>query len=100
MPEIIPTRPWRGKPTPKIRLAVYTKSGFRCMHCHWKPDVPEGYNGRYALGGDGDYCPRRRRRKLRILEIDHIVSYLKGGRYVIDNLQALCNSCNARKGAL
>lgn len=33
------------------------------------------------------------------LELDHIYPFKLGGRFEIDNLQALCNSCNARKGA-
>lgn len=98
MTEPITTRPWRGKPTPGIRLAVYRKSGFRCMRCNWEPTVPENYDGQYALWENGT-SPKTGRQIVRILEIDHVVSYFHGGRYRAENLQALCNSCNASKRA-
>lgn len=74
------------------RLAVYLRSDFCCCTCGLRFDVPDGYDGKRALsfrwvGG------------FQILELDHIVPYVLGGTTAQDNLQALCTSCNARKGA-
>ena len=33
------------------------------------------------------------------IEVDHIVPIARGGRHAVGNLQALCRSCNASKGA-
>jgi 5-methylcytosine-specific restriction enzyme A len=33
-----------------------------------------------------------------LMEIDHIVPLSKGGKDVFSNLQALCRSCNRKKG--
>lgn len=98
MPESDTKPIWRGKPTPKLRLTVYKQSNFRCLRCGWAPPVPRDYDGRYALWGEG-ISPRTGKQIVRILEIDHVVSFVNGGRYRIQNLQALCNSCNASKGA-
>ena len=86
--------------TPSVRLKVYRRSDFTCVGCGWRPVVPEGYDGRYALG-DPQFRDEWGQRKLRLLEIDHIYPRALGGRGGVDhsNLQAMCNSCNARKGA-
>jgi 5-methylcytosine-specific restriction endonuclease McrA len=81
----------------RTRLAVYARDGYRCLHCGWDPKVPPNYDGRTALGetyrkpNGGFGC--------RILELDHVLPYSLGGEFTVENLQALCNSCNARKGA-
>ena len=76
-----------------IRLVVYRRSNYRCVRCGWGPAVPEDYDGTQALyeGGGG--------RPYRFLELDHIFPHSKGGKFEIDNLQALCGPCNASKGA-
>lgn len=93
-----PTAIWRGSPTPKLRLDVYRRTGFACARCGLKFEVPEGYDGRYALFMEV-YNSKKRRNVTWLLEIDHIHPYLLGGRYKRENLQALCTACNARKGA-
>lgn len=81
----------------RTRLAVYRRDGYACKTCGWKPEVPKGYDGQYALGET--YRKPNGKVGVRILELDHIWPYLLGGEFEVDNLQALCNSCNARKGA-
>lgn len=84
-----------GKYRPKIRperralmrLAVYERDGYACRSCGWSVDVPEGYDGTGALG------------RGKSLELDHIFPYALGGKFELDNLQALCSTCNGRKGA-
>jgi hypothetical protein len=77
-------------PAPDVRLAVYRRDGFRCLHCGWAPEVPEGYDGSYALG---DNTGRKR------LELDHKTPRSAGGRSEPGNLQTLCGPCNSHKGA-
>lgn len=56
---------------PRLRIQVYDRDGWVCRIC-------------------GDWYP---------LTLDHIIPQSLGGPSTIDNLQTLCNSCNARKGA-
>lgn len=82
---------------PVMRLRVYTRDGFRCRRCSWEPVKPNTYDGRYALGevtldATGRY-------RLRVLELDHVYPKSLGGPFAFDNLQALCSTCNASKGA-
>jgi 5-methylcytosine-specific restriction endonuclease McrA len=88
---------WRGKPTPKLRLDVYRKSDYCCTRCGLRFVPPVDYDGRQALWCDG--LNRRNRPVLWLLELDHIIPYHLGGRYVRENLQALCTRCNSIKGA-
>jgi 5-methylcytosine-specific restriction endonuclease McrA len=53
-----------------IRWAVWERDDFRCRHCGAR----------------------------RYLRVDHIIPESKGGTLDLDNLQTLCNSCNAKKG--
>jgi len=89
-----------------IRLAVYERDGYACRHCGWMPDVPDDYRGWCALFGAAPppkpgegRPPSRRLAKTRVLELDHIKPYSKGGAFTVKNLQALCSTCNGRKGA-
>ena len=62
----------------------------------WKPvNIPSDYSGRRtvceAVFGRGGL-------HYRILELDHIVPRFKDGLSILENVQTLCNSCNASKG--
>jgi len=75
----------------ELRKRVYRRDNYKCVSCGWQPpDIPEDYNGRYALY-DYNYS--------RCLEIDHIQPQSKGGTNCMDNLQTLCSKCNMSKGA-
>lgn len=99
----------RVTPSAKTRLAVYERDGFACRTCGWEPDPPlPGYGGERALTGYGPaYLAERGlfdkpdiyRRRVYALELDHVVPFSQGGRNAVDNYQALCSGCNARKGA-
>lgn len=80
-----------------IRLWVYLRAGFRCQHCGYQFQVPRRYLGRTALTSPDAH--RDGRRWIRVLELDHIHPHSAGGKFEVDNLQALCTVCNTRKGA-
>jgi len=68
-----------------LRVAVYKRDLFTCKHCgKMPPKCPIDYDGRYAC------CD---------LVIDHIVPAIKGGELTFENTQALCGTCNAKKGS-
>lgn len=81
----------------RVRLAVYTRDGFACRHCGWAPEVPRDYDGEFALGGS--YRKTNGKFGTRYLALDHVHPYSLGGKFVVENLQTLCNSCNTKKGA-
>lgn len=83
----------------RIRLAVYERDGYHCQHCGWAPTVPPDYDGLYALAELVPMWPGSESTMLVYLELDHIKPYSLGGPFEVDNLQALCSPCNARKGA-
>ena len=106
----VPSRlpPHRPKVTARClaetRLAVYERDGYACRHCGWQPLIPDRYRGDGALCDpapkpDTPRPPSRRLAKMRVLELDHVVPYSRGGQFVLGNLQALCSTCNGRKGA-
>lgn len=54
-----------------LRIAVYERDGFNCLHCS----------------------------AVENLTLDHVIPFSKGGPDTFENLQTLCRSCNSRKGA-
>ena len=58
------------------RYAVLERAGFKCQCCGEKPGKENNIT----------------------LHIDHIIPFSMGGKDTIDNLQVLCNKCNASKG--
>lgn len=61
--------------SPRKRKEVFMRDGFRCRHCGATP-------------ADG---------KAVFLEVDHIIPVARGGSSRVENLQTLCNACNAGK---
>lgn len=49
----------------------------------------------FIFNRDGNKC--RQCGSIEHLTVDHIISVYRGGSNTYDNLQTLCNSCNARK---
>jgi 5-methylcytosine-specific restriction endonuclease McrA len=83
-----------------------TAADFTCQLCGWEhPNAPHEYDGSYSpwcrivheVGYKLDRRPWMRTRTIH-LEIDHILPRIRGGTSEPDNLQVLCNRCNARKG--
>lgn len=66
-----PNEGTRPKIPEAIRLFVYERDGWACLHC----------------GATAN------------LSLDHIYPWSLGGPDEIDNLQTLCRSCNSKKGA-
>ncbi|MBI1858783.1 MAG: HNH endonuclease, partial [Candidatus Melainabacteria bacterium] len=58
-----------------IRLKVLDRDNFRCIFCGCSPATDLGVK----------------------LHIDHIISYSKGGKSTLENLQTLCEKCNLGK---
>jgi len=72
-----------------VRRFVYKRDNFKCKICGDFAKIPEVYTGKYTLSTNKKSC----------LVIDHIVSLRNGGNNHPDNLQTLCDSCNARKSS-
>ena len=61
--------------SPKLRLVVFKRDGYRCVKCGADPKTGNSVR----------------------LEVDHIKPVSRGGLSVIDNLQTLCFVCNQGK---
>lgn len=68
-----------------LRAFVYHRDGYRCQRCGVVAEVPDGYDGRFSI-----YRPVT-------FVLDHVVSLRNGGTTHPDNLQTLCDPCNAGK---
>jgi hypothetical protein len=68
----VPGEPrWRKKIPDSLRMAVYDRDGWACLHCGTTES----------------------------LSLDHIHPHSLGGEDTFENLQTLCRPCNSRKGA-
>lgn len=77
----------------RMRSLVFGRDDYTCRACGWRPpDADQGITSIMVARKNG-------RSGYRGLELDHIKPYSKGGLFTEDNLQTLCNSCNAGKGA-
>jgi 5-methylcytosine-specific restriction endonuclease McrA len=66
------SRPSQRKPVSRtLERQVYERDAYRCQECGSWHD----------------------------LTIDHILPVIRGGENALENLRALCRSCNSRKGA-
>jgi 5-methylcytosine-specific restriction endonuclease McrA len=69
------------------RKFIYEKYNFTCNFCKIKFQKPKDWDGLSAIHNG-----------IMWLEIDHIIPLSKGGPDKIENKQALCQSCNSKKG--
>jgi 5-methylcytosine-specific restriction endonuclease McrA len=76
-----------------LRVHVFHRDGYVCVGCGARAiDVPEDYDGRFALQTDG-FVGRWRA----LLVLDHILTRKAGGSHRVENLRAFCEACNIRK---
>lgn len=72
-----------------VRSFVFRRDSFTCQACGKQAVGVATYSGRLAA-----YCSDGM-----VLVVDHVISLANGGTNHPDNLQALCDHCNAKKGA-
>lgn len=84
----------------RMRVLVFGRDDFTCQGCGWRPSpVPSPYLGTSLSVHVDVQRGTLTQSKLLLLELDHVVPFKHGGKFVETNLQTLCNWCNARKGA-
>ena len=75
--------PQKNRLQAEARRFVYVRDAFTCLKCRQKAtNIPEDYDGIFTVSP---------------LELDHKWPRSKGGGHHPNNLQTLCQSCNARK---
>lgn len=85
-----------------LRAHVFYRDGFRCVRCDAHAvDVPPDYDGKSALFCNTSVRSKLGRGRYRlspdVLILEHIVTLAAGGRNVVNNLQAMCETCNKKK---
>ena len=93
---MLATKPlnFRLRQTQKLRAEVFSRDNFTCQICGWRPvHIPSNYDGRYTL------FEKTIEGTLLSLELDHINPRVNDGQHIVENLQTLCNRCNAGKGS-
>jgi 5-methylcytosine-specific restriction endonuclease McrA len=87
-----------------IRAFVYRRDDYQCRGCGARANPPEDYDGRTTLLTDRICASRSAKRygwnSPVPLMLDHVVSRRNGGSNHPENLQALCEPCNAAKSVL
>lgn len=76
------------------RLRVFHHKGTRCVK---EGCTKEGVYLIKAKNTDGGYHTDLYTLDFELMTIDHIIPKSKGGKNTLDNLQPMCNSCNAHK---
>ncbi len=86
---------WSKPENREVRRRLYEDADYACAECGSRiRELSEYWDGYFhAAGGLGDNGGSV------FLQIDHVVPVLYGGSNHESNLQVLCDSCNARKGA-
>lgn len=76
-----------------LRAHVFHMADYKCARCHAIAiDIPTDYDGSHALSTNTTVCGRAD-----VLVVDHVLTLKAGGRNVIENFQALCETCNRKK---
>lgn len=76
--------------SPEARMTVFKRDGWTCRGCGFRQTNDERLAAVEAVhAGTGTFD--------RWLTIDHIVPWSIGGSHRLENLQTLCNVCNAEK---
>jgi ribosomal protein L37E len=65
----------RRDPSQALINKVWKRDNFRCRRCGRSPAIHFGV----------------------VLEVDHIIPWVKGGKTTFENLQTLCSNCNRSK---
>lgn len=76
-----------------LRAHVFHAANYCCARCYASAiDVPAGYDGSHALSTNTTV-----RGRSDVLVVDHVLTLKAGGKNVIANFQALCETCNRKK---